>query len=729
MRRYISLSKRNSVASTVLDPVSEKAHNQADDTGSTIGGAEDSASTAALMAPAASLPPPNLKVKRVDYYYSRWTKTWKYKNMGDKVTPEMLPIGSSSGSNDQWAQYCFVVVRTLSRKEEEPSFSVIIKSHYLVQACKDVIQELPGISWNADPITLDPHVLLAFLPNFEKYHDDLKKKKHRSTEETYTMSSAGLLIDYLNRDYKSTIATFKRLTSHGEITFELVNMLMVPRSILYTTCPVTGEPRAVELISVNKTSTMGGYFYDMRCESVDAVDGDFNGSWGVEHSINAEVRKASSGHAFGRVQSRVIIAPFPGTIKISTLDAYPVQHHANETELRAKLVARGKKWASLRGIHHMHYNGTAAFAVGQGSAKKYAKYNLNARVMVDRDNFRRLNANYEFPVMKPEQPDNQVDWSAPPPPNNDLNRDIPTLHVSKVNQDETTVELTDNELLLASPTVYGFSLSDKLWLEFNVERISPIVWNDEAFRNLVLPRDRKTLLQSLVEAHNNDLGFDDFIQGKGHGLVINLFGPPGVGKTLSAEATSEHVRRPLYVVGGGDVGTNAMALDQTLQQTFDIATSWKAIVLIDEADVFLEQRSLHALERNAMVAVFLRHIEYYRGILFLTTNRVKTFDEAFLSRIHVALHFQELTTDAKMQVWRAFLTKVGVDVGGPEFSEDLIAKLANRNINGRQIKNATRTASSLAASKKEKLGFVHIAQTLDAMDEFTAEFEAMQSGH
>ena len=106
--------------------------------------------------------------------------------------------------------------------------------------------------------------------------------------------------------------------------------------------------------------------------------------------------------------------------------------------------------------------------------------------------------------------------------------------------------------------------------------------NEEAFANLVLPTDRKTLLRSLVEAHDNNLDFDDFVKGKGHGLVINLFGPPGVGKTLSAEATSEHVRRPLYVIGGGDLGTNGAELDTTLQRVFDIATAWQAIVLIDE---------------------------------------------------------------------------------------------------------------------------------------------------
>lgn len=119
-------------------------------------------------------------------------------------------------------------------------------------------------------------------------------------------------------------------------------------------------------------------------------------------------------------------------------------------------------------------------------------------------------------------------------------------------------------------------------VEFNVAAVSEIQWNDEAFQNLVLPEGRKTLLKSLVEAHNANPGFDDFVKGKGHGLVINLFGPPGVGKTLSAEATSEHVKSPLYVIGGSDLGTSASELDDTLQRLFDVATSWKAIVLIDE---------------------------------------------------------------------------------------------------------------------------------------------------
>ncbi len=95
--------------------------------------------------------PPTLKIKRVDYYYSRWTKGWKYKNMGDKVTPEKVPLGSTS-NNDAWQSFCFVVVRTLSRNEEEPTFHVVVKSPYLVQAFKTVMQEIRGISWTADPL-------------------------------------------------------------------------------------------------------------------------------------------------------------------------------------------------------------------------------------------------------------------------------------------------------------------------------------------------------------------------------------------------------------------------------------------------------------------------------------------------------------------------------------------------------------------------------------------------
>ena len=128
-------------------------------------------------------------------------------------------------------------------------------------------------------------------------------------------------------------------------------------------------------------------------------------------------------------------------------------------------------------------------------------------------------------------------------------------------------------------------------MEFNVKHIVPIDWDDEAFTNLVLPQARKNLLRSLIEGNakaieanpDDDIEpFDDFIRGKGQGLVISLFGPPGVGKTLSAEAISEHLRRPLYIIGSGKLGTNAEDLNRKLERACEIASRWKAVLLIDE---------------------------------------------------------------------------------------------------------------------------------------------------
>lgn len=73
----------------------------------------------------------------------------------------------------------------------------------------------------------------------------------------------------------------------------------------------------------------------------------------------------------------------------------------------------------------------------------------------------------------------------------------------------------------------------------------------------------------------------------------------------------------MYIVGAGDLGITASDLDKNLTQIFRIASSCGAIVLIDEADVFMEQRSVHDLQRNAIVAVFLRHLEYVARVFLL----------------------------------------------------------------------------------------------------------------
>lgn len=64
----------------------------------------------------------------------------------------------------------------------------------------------------------------------------------------------------------------------------------------------------------------------------------------------------------------------------------------------------------------------------------------------------------------------------------------------------------------------------------------------------------------------------------------------------------------------------------------ELATHWRAVLLLDEADVFLAKRSMTDLKRNVVVAVLLRELEYYQGILILTTNEAQIIDAAFQSK-------------------------------------------------------------------------------------------------
>lgn len=219
------------------------------------------------------------------------------------------------------------------------------------------------------------------------------------------------------------------------------------------------------------------------------------------------------------------------------------------------------------------------------------------------------------------------------------------------------------------------------------------------------------------------------------------------------------VRKPLYVVGAGELGTVANVLDTQLTRIFNLAATWEALVLIDEADVFLEERSLHEIARNAMVAVFLRQLEYvvwqqlialaaddqhryFRGILFLTTNRVRTFDEAFQSRIHVSLLYPDLSPDAKRKIWIAMLNKVkprkqnktataAASASGKYagLTRSHLYELGEKKVNGRQIKNVVRTACAIASSKKEDVSYKHLIQVLNMIDQFDARFVTFFQSH
>ena len=251
--------------------------------------------------------------------------------------------------------------------------------------------------------------------------------------------------------------------------------------------------------------------------------------------------------------------------------------------------------------------------------------------------------------------------------------------------------------------------------------------NEGNFEKLVLPKGHAKIVKSLVQTHlgktkdGSDGGaktphmftHSDVVQGKGAGLIVLLHGAPGVGKTSTAECIAELTKRPLFPITCGDIGDNAKEVQRNLEQNFHLAHHWNCVLLLDEADVFLAQRERTDLRRNALVSVFLRVLEYYRGILFLTTNRVGTFDDAFKSRIHMSLYYPPLGRKSTIEVWRMNLDEARKRNLAVEDKQ--IIKFAKKHFdsfdeeygaqnaiarsgywNGRQIRNAFQTAIALA---------------------------------
>lgn len=126
-------------------------------------------------------------------------------------------------------------------------------------------------------------------------------------------------------------------------------------------------------------------------------------------------------------------------------------------------------------------------------------------------------------------------------------------------------------------------------------------------------------------------------------------------------------------------------MEVQLSRIFQTANHWNALILLDEADVYLEQRSIHDIARNKLVSVFLRKIEYCEGIMFLTTNRVSNFDEAIISRIRLMLKYNELGMEARGQIWGHFLQRARTSHGAAVVACREVDFLAKTGFNGRQV--------------------------------------------
>ncbi|KAF7528155.1 hypothetical protein PCG10_001443 [Penicillium crustosum] len=434
------------------------------------------------------------------------------------------------------------------------------------------------------------------------------------------------------------------------------------------------------------------------------------------------------GQILSRSVKEVIISIFDGQREITSLPLFPIKFHVDEdpqNPLRQQLVERGKRFVNMVK--------TPTFQEYSGPSRLQGNRTFNqTRVVVDHTSqpwrLKEMvdDKNAHFPIA--EVYDVELGQRTKEPKclcktcqANGLRQhgiqrrifdDYDNIDLSSVST------LTDHQYLLCWSHVYAYVLKDRVWDVLEVSSLKDPKIHKGIIDTLVLkPESNKQMIKAVCEIFGGTYRqpfSSDFIQGKGEGQILLLHGPPGTGKTLTAESVAEYTGRPLLNITAADLGHEPVPLERNLLRFFRNARHWNAIVLLDEADVYLETRSAQDLRRNSIVSIFLRALDYFQGILFLTTNRVGSFDEAVMSRIHVQIGYDPLDEDSRKQIWDGYFKKLsknhnndGREIRCSYDAKEFVRKsedLRALKWNGREIRNAFQTAVALACFQAKQEG-------------------------
>ncbi|KAI3572061.1 P-loop containing nucleoside triphosphate hydrolase protein [Fusarium oxysporum f. sp. albedinis] len=542
--------------------------------------------------------------------------------------------------------------------------SIDIQSPELKKGLTHVLLDYPDVYTDAPVLSFSP----PFLPFLHSWDRFLQAEKASSEENKKLFD---ILRQDLERELKEPFKVWRDYERTKYIEFDDLLVAFVPGELVATYRK--GVLWAGVLLDAWIRSFMG---QKSCCLKVRVVDWD--------------------GTRFGYREKTWVINGFKGFRKITDLSAFPMDADSDRGQIKQRLVERGKVFHRLCGQHIKSYTGVVHF-----KRDKHKTAHLSERIIVDAYAFYKFQHKY---VPELSDLDGGEGEEAP---------DSCSVVSNNYSSSQQPNSLSEADLIIAVPYVRGFALKSKAWHKFDINNISPVAWNEKLLGNLVIQEQEKRLLLALVRDQGSpeDEKFDDFIEDKGKGLILLLAGPPGVGKTLTAETVAEELKRPLYRIGAGDLGISAHSVETSLKKAFDQCSHWSAVLLIDEADVFLERRSSDRLDQNELVSIFLTTLEYYTGTLILTTNRCSDIDPAFEFRIDIILTYNNLDKDSRRQIWSNFIARV--PKGYTDIQDSDLDSLSNWELNGRQIKSAIKAAQIMAKSTSTPLRVHHLEDVLE----------------
>ncbi|KAG7290976.1 hypothetical protein NEMBOFW57_000983 [Staphylotrichum longicolle] len=606
----------------------------------------------------------------------------------------------------------------ISKTENAKGHAYInILSPAVAEALRCVVDYFPDLDLSGNIIKIfEPYsVFVFFEKELTEYRDRVAKAaqdKSSTCPNRWAAKHIGIVQAFVKDWTQQAVDAERARHARGCATFDMLWLLYRPGSDVYYDMYNYGEhePYVVSRVHFNLVNGAADS-YNLGLWNIDA-----DSSW------------------VGPFETQTQVERFTGEKRIPCLRAFPCEYlrfsddiaEEEVSAIRQYYVNRGKRWYGLRQKTQCRQF--------DGFTTTFPRRDYVSLAMVDPIQFA-LSQGKERRVLGPGV-------QHPSGPHKictcETCQEVIYRHAAKpkfsdyIKVNPLIVEsLTDHQYFLCDQMVEAFLFKIRSWQYLHVDGFREPTFDSGLFENLVLKNSTKEFIKNLTQMYIRDSsqpplhgekGFNkvtqvhnsprrrkadatwsaDFVEGKGEGLTILLHGRPGV------ECIADFTERPLLSLTCSDIGVKPENIEANLLSWFKAAENWGAIMLIDEADIYMEQRQVQDIERNHLVAGFLRALEYYKGILFLTTNRVGTFDEAFMSRIHIQIHYPEFEDEERDRLWNAFFQKLEDDrettMRITQSAKDYVQSQELRALkwNGREIRNAFQVAVALAEAKNQR---------------------------
>lgn len=462
-----------------------------------------------------------------------------------------------------------------------------IHSSAILHSLRSVIQYWPGLDLTLSTVRLhEPfQVLVHHKKELEEYkqacistaQDETCDKRQDAPEHL------GMLQKFLDEEIMPGVEEERKRHQRGFATFQYLWLLFKPGTDV--------------VVTQSKRDTRSTVPY-LRGHVVERIEERTSNkrSGNDEPGLSLELWCLHyDGTSIGRMSYTHTIEPFQGEVEVATLEVVPADwafYTVDNKPVADVLRENGKQTYQLLLPECLQHT---------GKSKQFPFHDVDGLVMVDMKTFYTDHPDYRPMLM---QKSNQTagvadcycsvckqrnETSAKP-------KSIPFAGYDDISFEKDAI--TDHQSFLFPSRVFAFHFRTRLWELVDVSNLSPAQFQPDILSTLVMKTDRIEMIKALSQKYirstertrhvRNEFWSADFIRGKGRSQIILLHGKPGVGKTYTAECIAEHTQRPLMTLSCADIGTDPEEVEENLIYNFTAATKWGAVLLIDEADIYME---------------------------------------------------------------------------------------------------------------------------------------------